>query len=187
MKSIKERISNRLLKSEPLKRCTLEGCKAACCFDGVWVDQTHADDILAQSDRIIPHTPKENKNPNFWFDERIESDPQALSGYVLHTTVVPNQKHYLGTACIFLRKDHKCALQVAAIYSGLHPWRLKPFYCILHPLDIDQDGKITLDKTIALLNEPGSCLQPSRKEHPLLDTFSEELKYLIGDLQQHKK
>ena len=81
---------------------------------------------------------------------------------------------------IFLRKDQKCALQVAAKEKGEHQWRFKPFYCILHPLDLDDDGRITLDEIELMLKEPTSCLVPSRQEIPLQETFREEFKYLLG-------
>jgi hypothetical protein len=95
--------------------------------------------------------------------------------------VLPDPQHYGETACIFLRKDHLCALQVAAIANNLHPWRFKPFYCILHPLDLDEQGRITLDETDLMQSEPGSCLRASGCLIPLLETFEPELRYLLGE------
>jgi hypothetical protein len=93
---------------------------------------------------------------------------------------IPNPEHLGGTSCIFLRRDQKCALQVAAEENGEHPWRFKPFYCILHPLDLDEDSRITLDEIELMLDEPTSCLQYSRQEIPLQETFKNELDYLLG-------
>jgi hypothetical protein len=95
--------------------------------------------------------------------------------------VLPDDAHYGGTACIFLRRDYLCALQVAASTNGLHPWRFKPFYCILHPLDLDEAGRITLDETGEMLAEPGSCLRPAEQPIPLIETFAPELRYLLGE------
>jgi len=95
--------------------------------------------------------------------------------------VLPNPQHYGETACIFLRNDHMFALQVAAAANNLHPWRFKPFYCILHPLDLDEQGRITLDETELMLSEPGSCLRASVRPIPLLETFEPELRYLLGE------
>ena len=98
-----------------------------------------------------------------------------------HTTVIPSPKHYGETACIFLRiDDFICALQVAADIMGAHKWRFKPFYCILYPLDLDDQGRITLDEIELLLNEPASCLRVADEEIPLMETFAEELNYLLG-------
>lgn len=176
-----KRLNPRLNNLEHLERCKLNNCRAACCFDGVWVDKISVDRILENADLISPFLNSENQDPSLWFDERIENDEYSLSGQVIHSTVIPDKSHYMGTACIFLRTDYKCALQVATTELEIHPWKFKPFYCILHPLIIDSDGKITIDTTESLANETGSCLRPSPNEYSLLDVFSEELKYLLGE------
>lgn len=170
-----------MLQSEPMRRCTLGECKAACCLYGVWIDRIEAQDIRANAHLIIPCMEPENRDPRDWFDGREEPDENALSGYTVHSTVLPDPEHYGGTACIFLRKDHLCALQVAADENQMHSWRFKPFYCILHPLDLDEQGRITLDETALLLSEPGSCLRPAEEPIPLLQTFEPELRYLLGE------
>lgn len=177
---MEKRVNPRLLRAEPVRRCTLGECRAACCLHGVWLDRMEARDILANAARIAPHMAAENRDPADWLDGREEADEHSLSGVVLHAAVLPDPAHYGETACIFLRDDHKCALQVAAGAEGLHPWRFKPFYCILHPLDLDDQGRITLDETSLLLDEPGSCLRPAAEPLPLLGTFAPELSYLLG-------
>lgn len=178
---MEKRINPRLLQSEPMRRCTLGECRAACCLHGVWVDRLEMKDILANAARIAPHMEEDRRDPADWFDEREEEDEHSISGRVGHSTVLPDPDHYGETACIFLRKDHLCALQVAAHAEGLHAWRFKPFYCILHPLDIDDQGRITLDETELMLDEPGSCLRPADRPIPLYETFEEELRYLLGE------
>jgi hypothetical protein len=178
---MEKRINPRLLKSEPLRRCTLGECRAACCLYGVWIDRNEAQDILANADLISPHMEPENREPGDWFDGREEPDEHSISGRTVHSTVLPDPQHYGETACVFLRKDHLCALQVAANANGLHPWRFKPFYCILHPLDLDEQGRMTLDETDLMLAEPGSCLRPADQPIPLVHTFEPELRYLLGE------
>jgi hypothetical protein len=174
-------LSPRLLCSEPMRRCTLDDCHGACCVYGVWVDTREAENILKHAELIIPHIPSGATDPAGWFNSRQEADKFSASGQVVHSRVVPDESQYSGTACIFLRKDYKCALQVAADSNGYHPWHFKPFYCILHPLDLDKQGQVTLDETQALLAEKGSCLRPA--EHPvtLLEIFEPELRYLMGE------
>jgi len=179
-KSTRLKINPRLLQSEPLRRCELKECKAACCLHGVWVDKTEVKDILNHYALIAPHMPANLQDPAEWFDGRQETDSHTLSGIVEHTTVLPAIEHYGGTACVFLRSDYKCALQVAAEVNGLHPWRFKPFYCILHPLDFDEQGRITLGETEDLLAEPASCVREADQSIPLVETFSDELNYLLG-------
>jgi hypothetical protein len=122
----------------------------------------------------------ERQSPSTWFDGQEETDDHALSGTVVHTTIIPNPYHLGGTSCIFLRKDQKCTLQVAAEAINGHPWRFKPFYCILHPLDMDDQGRITLDDEDLLLKEATSCLQSNHRAIPISETFDEELTYLVG-------
>ena len=178
---MKYRVHPRLLKSEPLRRCQLDECHAACCLNGAWVDQVEIQDIRSHANLIAPHMPVGVMDPDDWFDERLETDRHAISGQVGHTIVLSAPDHYGGTACIFLQGDHKCALQKAAIQAHLHPWRFKPFYCILHPLDLDELGRITLDDTELMLSEQGSCLRPAHHPIPLIETFAEELRYLLGE------
>lgn len=177
---MEKRINPRLMKAEYMCRCKLTECRAACCLHGVWIDRLEVQDIRAHAHLIAPFMEIENSDPGDWFDEREEPDENALSGWTVHSAVHPDEQHYGGTACVFLRKDYKCALQVAAETAGLHPWRFKPFYCILHPLDLDDEGRITLDDTDLMLAETGSCLRPAIERIPLLETFEPELRYLLG-------
>jgi hypothetical protein len=176
-----KKISARLYQSEPMRRCKLEECQAACCLYGVWIDRLEAKEILNNAGIIQPHLPLENRNPDEWFDDRQESDDHSLSGQVVHSSVLEDSNHYGGTACVFLRPDYKCALQVAGEASGFDPWHFKPFYCIVHPLDLDDHGRITLDETDLLLNEPASCLRRAPNPIPLSETFEPEMRYLLGD------
>jgi hypothetical protein len=181
IQGMQKKINPRLYQSEPMQRCTLGKCRAACCLYGVWIDQKEAQDILDHSSLIAPHMNLENRIPSGWFDDREEPDDQTPSGMTVHSTVLPDADHYGGTACIFLRRDYLCALQVAAHANNLHHWRFKPFYCILHPLDLDEQGRITLDDNDLLLDEPGSCMRPADHPIPLIETFAPELRYLLGE------
>lgn len=176
-----DRVNPRMLRSEALRRCTLEECHGACCVFGVWVDSREVSDILSHASLIQPHMPPENRNAGEWFAPIEDKDKLSPTGKVLHTAVENQPAHYGGTACIFWRADAKCALQVAADANGLHPWRFKPYYCILHPLDQDDQGRITLDQAEELASEPGSCLRSADRPIPLADTFAVELRYLLGD------
>ena len=176
MKRIK--LSSRLKDLEGMKRCELDQCGGACCVYGAWVDEGKMEEILSQAMDIIPHMKEDHRKPEEWFDGRKEEDEHVSSGMVVHTRVVEDLSHYGGTACVFLRADAKCALQVASETLGKHPWHLKPFYCILHPLDLDEEGRITLDKTEELVGEEASCLRPIQGKTALKTIFKEELEYL---------
>lgn len=178
---MKPEINPRLLRKEPLQRCRLDECRAACCLYGVWIDQGEWTDIRNHAALIIPHMSPGWDDPGLWVDDREEADEHAPSGKVVHSRVLPDPAHYGGSACVFLRDDFKCALQVAGQAAGLHPWRFKPFYCVLHPLDLDEEGRITLDETEELLAEPGSCLRPAVEPVSLLELFEPELRHLLGE------
>ena len=64
---------------------------------------------------------------------------------------------------------------------GSTPGILNPFTVSSTPLDLDEQGRITLDRVELLLDEPGSCLRPATKPIPLLVTFEEELRYFLGE------
>lgn len=174
------RVNPRMYAIEPIKRCALSECKGACCVFGVWVDSREVEDILKNSALIAPHLDESLRDPGLWFAGFEDDDERAPSGRVIHTAVETRSDHYGGTACIFWRSDAKCALQVAGVANSLHPWRFKPFYCILHPLDLDEQGRITVDETTTLLDEKGSCLVPADNPVPLIETFADELEYLLG-------
>ncbi len=172
-----KRVSPQLQKSEKAERCNFPECKAACCVYGTWVDIVHAEKILDHAEIIQPYLLEEHRQPKLWFKEKEEKDPHVLSGKVIPTSVVPDSEHYGGSACIFLRGDYKCALQVAGEENNFHPWHFKPFYCILHPLEMDDQNQITLDEIHLLVAEQASCLILADKEIPLQSTFAEELDY----------
>ncbi len=169
------------MQSEPMCRCRLEECRAACCLYGVWLDEAEWQGIQTNAGLIAVYMPVDLRDPAGWVDGRTDLDPFSRSGRVIHSRVLPDARHYGGSACVFLREDHKCALQVASQAAGYHPWHFKPFYCILHPLDLDEHGRITLDSQEELLAEAGSCLRPHPQAQPLIKIFEPELRYLLGD------
>lgn len=169
-----------MFDSEPVRRCRLEECNGACCVFGVWVDPREMEDILSNAKLIMKYMPENAQNPGEWFVPVEDIDRHSPSGKVIHTAVEPAPTHYDETACIFWREGGKCNLQVAAMENNLHPWRFKPFYCILHPIDLDDQGRFTMDELKALVEEPGSCLRPAEYPIPFIETFEPELEYLLG-------
>ncbi|MEN8241433.1 MAG: hypothetical protein ABFS17_05895 [Chloroflexota bacterium] len=175
-----EKINPRLRQTAQVQRCDWPACGAACCVYGTWVDKVLMDNVLEHAKLIIPFLPADHQDPDTWFDGQAEDDQAALSGRVHHTTVIPSPEHYGGTACIFLRADQKCALQAAAEANQLHRWNFKPFYCILHPLELDLQGNLTIDDLEIMLQEPASCLRKAEEPILLTDLFKEEIDYLLN-------
>ncbi len=179
--SLEKRLNPRMYDSEPLKRCCLEECIGACCVFGVWIDPREVQDIIANAALILPFMPESAQVPGEWFVPVEDHDEHSPSGRVLHTAVENAPWHYGETACVFCLTDGKCALQVAAMENQLHPWRFKPYYCILHPIDQDDQGRFTVDTVDALLAEKGSCLRAAERSTPLIEIFAPELEYLLGE------
>lgn len=168
-----------------LRRCTLAECQAACCRYGTWVEQDLATLILANAPLI-----RQYMNPvcqtRDWFSDEVEPDEHVPGGRVVHTLVVSLVMKGHSEACVFLREDFKCSLQVAAESNAMHPWAWKPFYCIIHPLEISGDGSITIPDGRTLLAEKASCLRKSSRKHLLIDTLLPELEYLLGEKEVDK-
>lgn len=179
--ALEKRLNPRMYDSEPLKRCCLEECIGACCVFGVWIDPREVQDIISNAALILPYMPENARIPGEWFVPVEDSDEHSPSGKVLHTAVENAPWHYGDTACIFCLTDGKCALQVAAMENQMHPWRFKPYYCILHPIDQDEQGRFTVDTMEALIAEKGSCLRAAEQSTPLIEIFAPELEYLLGE------
>jgi hypothetical protein len=170
-------LSGELFRSTRLRRCTLAECHAACCLHGVWVDPVEKEDILRNAPSIIPHLPEGRRDPTGWFREEREEDKFYPSGYLVPSAVMPNPAHYGGTECIFLRPDWLCSLQVASSAAGLHPWRWKPFHCIIHPITIEA-GFFTIASDEELLAEEGGCFRKNDGEGTMPDCLAEEIDFL---------
>jgi hypothetical protein len=170
-------LSPELFRTARLRRCRLEECRAACCLHGVWVDPLEKEDILGHASSIIPHLPAGRRDPAAWFGAEREPDPFFPSGCVVPAAVRPNPAHYGGTECVFLRPDSLCALQTASEAAGWHPWRWKPFHCIIHPITCE-DGVFTIAADGELLAEPGSCFRSGPAEVCLSDCLADEIAFL---------
>jgi len=174
-------IAKRMFHKEKLKRCILHKCHGVCCTYGVWIDLEEKQRILENFKVVQSCMDQKFLDFDDWFVGQVENDPYTESGVVIHSKLIERDIPFSRKTCVFLRPDHKCALQVASKIIGKHPWYLKPFYCILHPMDINQDGEITLDETKIIKEEPKSCLRVSDIYSAPIEIFEEELRYLLGD------
>jgi hypothetical protein len=170
-----------MLEARANSRCRLEECQSYCCSGGVYIHTRQVDDILAHKDMIIPHLPPDRQDPSLWFDGKIEPDEDyPEGGPCMGTSVVKDETHPAGQTCIFLTADRRCALQTAGIAAGEHPWRFKPFYCALHPLEIIE-GALKLADDNELYQEGGSCQRASGEVIPLYQLFDVETKLVLGE------
>lgn len=174
-------IEPKLLEHRETERCFIPDCQAWCCTGGVWVDLGEKEKILANAERIKPFLPADRHDESKWFDGEVEPDSDYPSGWGEGTTVIDDATHPAGTTCIFLRpEDRYCAIQSASMAGGEHPWSLKPYYCVLHPLTIEDD-LIQLDDTNTIYIEGGHCQRPHTTGTPLFETFKSELVFALGE------
>lgn len=174
-------ISPRMFFREPLHRCQLQECHGACCAYGVWIDLHEKESIEENAEIIASCMDPTEYAAGDWFIGDIEDDSFTTRGKVIHTRLVDRFTPFERKSCIFLRSDHKCALQVASMELGKHHWFLKPFYCVLHPLDLNDNDQITVDQTKILLEEEKSCLRYSIELNAPIIIFEDELRYILGD------
>ena len=171
-----------LLETRPIRRCRIEECQAHCCGLGVAINVRQAEDILAHKDLILPHLTPSRRDSAKWFYGTREPEYDHPDGGVLtSTTVVADPTHPTGHNCIFLRPDRKCALQVASIAAGEHPWRFKPFYCAMHPVTFVR-RVVKLDDDNPLYTTGGDCQRPAPDAPiPVYQLFEAEVKLALGE------
>lgn len=172
-------LSGELFRETTMRRCTLGECHAACCLHGVWMDPLEKEDLLRHAASIIPHLPEGRRDPAGWFREEREEDDFYPSGSVVASAVLPNPAHYGGTECVFLRPDWLCSLQVASVSAGMHPWRWKPFHCIIHPITIE-GGIFTIATDEELSAEEGGCFRAADKTGMMSKCLAEEIEFLLS-------
>jgi hypothetical protein len=148
--------------------CSMTRCNGHCCRDGVVVE-------LAERDRILEHVDlvqrlmdsDQVRDPQQWFDEECE-DRDAVAGRSTGT-LVHNGK------CVFLNKDSRCVLQMAA-KEGVAG--LKPFYCFSYPICVTE-GELVIDD-VHCPNESACCGPAGAGELTILDLCAWELEYALG-------
>lgn len=166
-----------LLESRPTQRCNYLDCGSACCRNGVYIDVDQSNLILEHAEEIKPFLRPETRDERTWFDGVYDIDSDYPSGRGQGTNVVSHPTHSTGSACVFLREDLKCGLQVASTGLGRSPWHFKPYYCALHPLTV-WDKWLLMEEELEHLG--GTCLVPGDVS-PLYTVFADEIRLHLGD------
>jgi len=128
-------------------------CDGTCCKHGSIASVEERDRILANAKLVAPHmTSRVRNRPERWFEARVAANADYVCGRAVATRV-------LDGACVFLRSDRRCALQVAAQRASGTAFALKPAMCLLWPLCVT-DGK--LDVGHAWYTRRKACCAPVR-------------------------
>jgi Fe-S-cluster containining protein len=168
------RVSDVLLNSRFAQSCATSACSAHCCRDGVLVDLTHRDRVIAEAALIVQYMePTQDHDPSRWFESTDEPDLDFPSGRAINTAADS------GT-CVFLNSQRLCVLQLAEEQSP----GLKPFYCRAYPVAIDH-GCVTIDADWC--PEDTQCCGPVEGgELTTLDVCEFELVHMLGEAGVHE-
>ena len=146
-------------------------CSSTCCSDGVYADVTDRDRILSHKEMIKKYMDDtQTQDESRWFEYQEIKDGDFPSGRCVGTEV-HNGK------CVFLDGMGRCALQVAAASEGMHKWALKPFFCVLYPIEVTRKV-VSFDDM--LQGEQSCCSIGHEFDTPLFEGCREELTYLVG-------
>jgi hypothetical protein len=166
------RVDNSIFNMRYPAGCSMNNCTGACCKWGVYADIAEKENILKNAYLIQSHLEKQQeKDPDKWFESEINTDIDFPSGKSVGTQATES-------GCVFLNSSGLCVLQKAATAEGLHPFALKPFYCIAFPLVIDHHQLMVDDLEVE--NRPDCCASESDGMKTIFDICSMELEFMLG-------
>ncbi len=146
-------------------------CSSVCCSDGVYADVTDRERIFSHKEIIKKYMDNTQlRDEARWFETREIVDADFPSGRCVGTEAY-------GGKCVFLDGSGRCTLQVAAAAEGMHKWALKPFFCVLYPIEVT-NGLVSFDDM--LQGEQSCCSIGHEFEMALFEGCKDELIYLIG-------
>jgi hypothetical protein len=159
--------------------CNIDICGGQCCDWGVMMDSNFKDVILEHRYEIQEimdaHQPK---NIEDWFDDEIIEDNDFPSGKAVATEIYNTAGG--NSQCVFKGEDNYCKLQITAEKKGYHKWEIKPKYCIMYPLTIE-NKILTYDAEHSLELNYCGVHHPENFTNPVIEVLQEELKYILGE------
>lgn len=167
-KGLAEQLRHALLDHQAfemlLRPCTLERCKATCCYDGVYLSAEEAEGVKA-----LVHSERE-RLIEYGLDLPDEVLVSVRGGRALKTATreaKPGEladdypAHFPQTRCVFLDSLGRCGIQRMNMEDGQHPWRDKPLTCWIHPIAIQPPNRERSRSLITMVNPEND---PQRKE-----------------------
>ena len=165
-------IDPELFEQKFAPHCSMTHCNGTCCRDGVLLDVKEKEKILEHTSLVHKYMePNQLHNPEQWFDEDIQPDPDFPSG-VCDGTATANG------GCVFLNSKGLCSLQIASTSEGMGKYSLKPFYCFAFPLTLD-GGVLTIYER-EFTNRTECCSSVENGILSILDICREELEFMLG-------
>ncbi len=165
------KVDTALLEHGFAPECSMQNCVGHCCSSGVMADVRERDRILGFRESIkqlmdATQTTDESK----WFEKTEEEDSDYPSGRAVGTEVWNGK-------CVFLNAEGRCTVQLAEEVEGLPRFSLKPFFCVLYPITID-DGVVTYDD----YQERRACCHMSKQyTKSVIKVCRDELIHVLGE------
>ena len=161
------------------ERCVLSECRAACCQNGAWMDEGHAEKIMRYKAQIKALLPEDRHDHHQWFDEERE-DHDFPSGVGLSCVSVEDPNDASRGACVFLMTNYHCSLQTLSEELKLGYPGLKPIDCALYPI-LRSGGNLALDRWSPEALEGADCQREKAPARPIDEVFEVELRLALGD------
>lgn len=148
-------------------------CTGACCRWGVFADVKEREKIFDNAGMIQKYLePSQENSPDKWFEKEEHADLDFPSGMAVGTNA--GEK-----GCVFLDSRGLCVLQKTAIGEGMHPYSLKPFYCIAFPIVISEHV-LTIDE-MEVESRPNCCSVSPAGAKNIIEICSTELEFMLGN------
>jgi hypothetical protein len=173
------KIHPELLEEVPAERCVLHECMGACCSGGVWLDKAQVATFVPYVDTIKANLPEERRDPDTWLSAP-EPGEDVPPGAEIGTNVIDDPVQPGQTCCVFLRPDRKCAFQLTSQQLGLGWPGLKPFFCALYPLYVE-DGEFVIDHDTEAVFPKANCRRFSSEKKPVYQIFKDEVVLVLGE------
>jgi Fe-S-cluster containining protein len=170
------RVDKSVFRKVALRPCGPD-CLADCCSGGVWMTDDEPPRIMKWAKTIKRHLPKDRHDEAQWFVTRKSKD--TPSGIETGTNTVEDPAREDETCCIFLRTDRKCALQVISRDRKLGWPGIKPFYCSIYPLYLENDV-FSIDETTELDEETALCRHKADEKRPMFEIYRDEAILILG-------
>jgi len=159
-----------ILRKDAIRRCADSKCGAVCCSGGVWLREDEAPRIRDWAEAIKACLPAERHDESNWFEQGDEE---------LGTNTIEDPQRQGRTCCVFLQPDRKCALQVVSMANNLGWPGIKPYYCAIYPLLLE-DGVLSIDDETPLTYEGGLCRQSTAQGHAPYELYRDEAILILG-------
>jgi hypothetical protein len=169
------RIDPVVLRRDAVQPCATERCMAACCSTGVWLKAEEVPRILEWNGAVKACLPPDRHNESKWFMEGRPhwSQSPETSTSTVEDPILPGREY-----CVFLRPDHKCALQVVSEQNHLGWPGLKPFFCAIYPL-FYEENELTVDDGLPDY-EGAKCQRFANGLHAMYEVYRDEATLILG-------